>query len=140
MYARRVADPDDPLRTLLEAARRWGVPPTVFLRKRTVNSREWTDEDTVLALALEDHEAGYCPGGRHVLAETSKPEHADAYRPAGEDDQIRCHYCKAQAALSDVMAKKEDTAGLFIPLVLDADVVERNLLPVPPLPPELQVP
>ena len=85
----------------------------------------------MLALALEDYEADYCPGGRHVLAETSKPEHADAYRPAGEDDQIRCHYCKAQAALSEVMEKKEDTAGVFVPLVLDPDVVARNLLPVP---------
>lgn len=135
-YAERVADSSDPLRPLLEAARKWRVPPTVFIRKRTVNSGEWTDEDTLLALALEDYEAGLCPGGPHVLAETSKPEHADAYRPDTEK-QVQCHHCKASALLQDVMSKEEDTAGVMVPLMLDPDVVALNLLPVPPLPPEL---
>ena len=136
-YRERVADDSDPLRGLLEAARSWRVPPTVFIQQRTVNTAEWTEDDTLLALALEDYEAGLCPGGRHQLSETSKDEHADAYRPG---KQVVCHYCVASSMLSEVLAKDENSAGKLIPLVLDADVVARNLLPVPPLPPELAVP
>ena len=136
-YDERVADDGDSLRGLLEAARKWRVPPTVFMRKRTVNSVEWTDEDTILALALENYEAGLCPGGPHVLAETSKPEHEDAYRP-DRANEIRCHRCKAAALLAEVTAKEEDTAGVMVPLILDPDRVALNLLPVPPLPPEWQ--
>ena len=134
MFAERVADPDDPLRSLLVAARRWGVPPTVFLRERSVNTTEWTDRDTLYALALEDFEAGLCPGGDHVLAVTSRPEHDSAYRPG---ERTVCHYCKAEALLADVMGKEENAAGVLVPLVLDPDVVALNKLPVPPLPPEL---
>jgi hypothetical protein len=113
------------------------VPPTVFLRKRIVNSTEWTDEDTSLAMALEDYEAGLCPGGPHPLAETTRPEHADAYRPG---ERILCHYCKAQALVAEVAEKQQESqAGVLTPLVLDADVVELNRRPVPPLPPDLAV-
>ncbi len=133
-YAERVADDTDPLRPLLRAAKAWQVPPTVFIRKRTVNTAEWTDDDTALAMVLEDYEAGLCPGGNHPLAETSAPEHADAYRPA---PPIRCHYCTAQASMAEVAQKQERTAGLLFPLILDPDVVELNRQPVPPLPPEL---
>lgn len=87
-------------------------------------------------MALEDYEAGLCPGGNHPLAETSKPEHADAYRP-DKDREVRCHFCKAQELLAEVMAKGEDTAGVFLPLMLDPEVVALNKKPVPPLPPEL---
>jgi hypothetical protein len=134
-FAERVADPDDPLRYLLQAARAWRVPPTVFLRTRTVNTTEWTEQDTTLAMALEDYEAGLCPGGNHPLAETSRSEHADAYRPG---ERIRCHYCKAQALIAEVAEKsQENLAGVLTPIVLDADVVALNRRPVPPLPPEL---
>jgi hypothetical protein len=132
--AERVADPDDPLRVLLQAARRWQIPPTVFLRQRTVNTREWTDADTAYAMALEDYEAGLCPGCNHPLAETTQQYHADAYRPG---EQIRCHYCTARALVAEVAEKDEHAAGLMVPLVLDLDVVALNKLPVPPLPPEL---
>jgi hypothetical protein len=135
-FAGRVADSDDPLRYLLQAARRWQVPPTVFLRKRTVNTAEWTDEDTSLAMALEDYEAGLCPGCHHPFAETTLPEHADAYRPG---ERIRCHYCTGQALVREVLEKEENSAGVQVPLVLDADVVELNRRPVPPLPPELAI-
>jgi hypothetical protein len=112
------------------------VPPTVFIGERTVNTAEWTFQDTRLALALEDYEAGLCPGGDHVLAETSKDEHADAYRPG---PRVRCHKCKARALLDEVLGKEEDAAGVLAPIVLDLDVVELNKKPVPPLPPELRV-
>lgn len=117
-------------------AARLHIPPTLFLRVRTVESPWWTDRDTQMMRALAVYEAGLCPGGDHVLAETTKPEHADAYRP-DTGARIRCHYCKALALMSEVAAKEEDTAGVMVPLVLDPDVVALNLLPVPPLPPEL---
>lgn len=122
---------------MLEAARRWQVPPTVFLGQRTVRTAEWTFEDSQLAMALENFEASLCPGGDHVLAETSRPEHEDAYRPG---EKTRCYYCKAMATVSAVMSKDEDSAGKMTSLVLDPDVVELNRQPVPPLPPELAMP
>lgn len=128
----RVAQNANGLRSDLEAAREWGVHPTVFLRERTIEG-PWTDRDTLYARLLKHYESGMCPGGSHVLAETSRPEHADAYRPG---ERIQCHYCKAVALQAEVDAKKEE-AGWLVPFVLDADVVARNLLPVPPLPPEL---
>jgi hypothetical protein len=134
-YAERVADSEDPLRPMLQAARAWRVPPTVFLRKRTMASTEWTDADTTLAMALEDYEAGLCPGGNHPLAETTRPEHQDAYRPGV---RIRCHFCKAQALVDEVAEKEDDMGGVMVPIVLDPDVVALNLRPVPPLPAELR--
>ena len=133
-YAERVADDKDPLRYLLRAARKWQVPPTVFIGQRTVNTREWTAEDTRLAMALEDYEASLCPGGDHVLAETSRPEREDAYRPGR---RVRCHHCTGRALVDEVLAKEERSAGVLVSVVLDADVVAQNQLPVPPLPPEL---
>lgn len=110
------------------------MPPTVFVRKRTVDSTGWTDEDTALAMALEDYEAGLCPGGNHPLAETTLPEHRDAYRPG---ERTRCHYCTARALLDEVLEKEDGAAGVLVPLVLDPEVVALNKLPAPPLPPEL---
>ena len=117
---------------LLRAARAWRVAPTVFLGHRTVATAEWTPADTELALELEDYEAGLCPGCNQPLAETTQPDRVDAYRP---DLPIRCHYCTAQAVVSSVDHARPE--GLLFPLILDADLVELNRQPVPPLPPEL---
>jgi hypothetical protein len=130
--AERLADDGDPLRSRLQAARTWHIPPTVILGERTVHTTEWTSRDVELLLALEDYEAGYCPGGPHPLAETALPEHDDAYRPG---EPIICHYCRAQAALA--AEKDEHSAGKLVPIVLNLDVVALNKLPKPPLPPEL---
>jgi hypothetical protein len=132
--AERLADDGDPLRSRLQAARTWHIPPTVILGERTVHTTEWTPRDVDLLLALEDYEAGYCPGGPHPLAETALPEHDDAYRPG---EPIICHYCRAQAALAEAAEKDEHSAGKLVPIVLNLDVVALNKLPKPPLPPEL---
>jgi len=85
-----------------------------------------------------EYEAGLCPGGPHVLAETSKPEYEGAFVPES-DEPIRCHECTAGALLAEVMEKREKPAGLILPqLKIDPEVVAQNLKPVPPLPPELQ--
>jgi hypothetical protein len=137
----RIADPDYPLRSLLQAAKAWRVPPTVFLGDRTVRTAEWDyPQDTQYALALEDYEAN-CDDRGHYLPETTKPEHDDAYRP-DRNGQQTCYKCRAEELLGEVLGKEAErgarTSGLMIPLVLDADVVALNRLPVPPLPPELQ--
>lgn len=106
----------------------------MVLKERTVNTTEWTARDVDLLLALEEHEAGYCPGGPHPLAETAKPEHDGAYRGG---DSFRCHYCTAQALLAKAAENDEHSAGVLVPIVLDPDVVAKNREPVPPLPPEL---
>lgn len=146
-----MADDADPLRTLLRAARSWRVAPTVFLGQRRIvttyeydaagrvvrsTTNDWTVEDSNLVWALDQYEAGLCPGGDHHLDETAKLERADAYRP---NDPILCHYCKAKALTQEVAEKRsENTAGLLYTYRLDPDVVELNKKPVPLLPPELQ--
>lgn len=136
IYAQRIADPDDPLRDLVEAANDVAIPPTIFMRKRTVESPWWTDEDTMLVMALRGYKAGLCPGGNHVLAETSRADHEDAYMPG---ERIRCYHCKADAQLARSLSEAKNTDGLLIPIVLDVDAVELNQQPKPPLPPELMM-
>jgi len=131
----RIASDSDPLRFLLRTAKAWRVPPTVLLGLRTVDTAGWTRQDTDYALALEDYEAGLCPGGDHLLAETSKREHDGAYRP---NDPRRCHYCTAKAVTAKAAEKRDvDTTGVYFTFSLDPDVVALNQQPVPPLPPEL---
>ena len=147
-----MADNTDPLLRILRAARTWGRPPTVVLGRKIRTAYEhtaagiicasttddWTQADTELMLALEDYEAGLCPGGPHPLAETSKVEHDGAYVP---DPPTQCHLCDAQALNAEVVAKNaertgERTAGLLFSFSLDSERVALNKEPVPPLPPE----
>lgn len=151
--ALRVDLADDPtLRAVVKAARAWGVSPSKFMGARTITtyeyrpdgkiaraiqSPEWTDQDREFAYALEDYEAGYCPGGPHPLAEMSKAEYEEAWVPDTENE-ARCHLCAAKALVTKLLEQRERSAGVSIPLKLDLDIVERNKQPVPPLPPELQ--
>lgn len=138
-------------RAYVKAARAWGVSPSTFLGAqrvttheysqagrlvRSVTAPEWTDADRQAALDLEAYEASLCPGCQHPLEETTKAEHSDAYRP---EPPTRCHYCTAQAVTSEAVNKQhENSAGLLYSFALDPAVVELNLQPVPPLPPELR--
>src|SRR5215207_4156479 len=127
---------DDPtLRAVVKAARAWGISPSRFMGARNVvtyeyrqdgklaravETPEWTAEDRDLAYALMNYEAGLCPGCQQSLDETSKSEHSDAYRP---DEPIRCHYCTAQALVSETAEKQHSPAGLLFPLRLDPEIV-----------------
>jgi len=128
---------DDPtLRAVVKAARAWGISPSRFMGSRP-ETPEWTPRDRELAFALMEYEAGLCPGGPHVLAETSKPEYEGAFVPE-DPEPIRCHECTAAALLSELLEKRENPAGLLLPqLQIDPKIVEQNLKPVPPLPYEL---
>jgi hypothetical protein len=98
----------------LQAARAWGVPPSVFWGEQrhsvtqyrhdatgrlveTVTAHEplWRDEDRALAFALAEYEAGLCDGHGGPLAEGMDPAHEFAFR--GEIVG-RCHACTAQSA------------------------------------------
>ena len=56
----------------LRSAQKWGVPPlTMFWRA----GAEWSDEDRLLAMALDLHERDLCPGGcGHYLDQTSEED------------------------------------------------------------------
>jgi len=141
---------DPALRAVVKAARAWGISPSRFLGAkhvvtheydaagrlvRSTETPEWTVEDREFAFALVEYEAGLCPGCNQPLDETSRADHQDAYRP---EEPIRCHYCTAQALISESAQEQDRAVGLMYPLRLDLDVVEQNRQPVPPLPPELQ--
>jgi len=142
---------DPTLRAVVKAARAWGISPSKFMGARHVTTHEydaagrlvrstetpeWTTEDRELAFGLEEYEAGLCPGEDHLLAETSKPEYDGAFVP-DPDSEVRCHKCTARALVAEILGKRERQAGLMMGVKLDPDVVERNKLPVPPLPPEV---
>lgn len=55
---------------------------------------EWDHESRAHALALTDYEAGLCPGGNHLLSETTDPLMEGRYVP---DGAIECWYCIAVA-------------------------------------------
>lgn len=113
------------LRVTLQAARAWAVSPrrflglwepayvTVYTRDDVGNvimsetrfeTPEWTKEDRILALALDQYERQLCQGCGKALTETTKPEHYGAYR-AGLPQ--RCHAC---TAIYEASERYEETA------------------------------
>jgi hypothetical protein len=124
-------DVDDPRhRAVLQAARSWGVSPSMFLGEprslRTINTDgttttttvapEWTEADRDAAMALVEWEAGLCPSCAHPLAETAAAENEYAYEAAGPP--IRCHRCTAADVAMKPHEDKPATHALFIPMRL----------------------
>jgi hypothetical protein len=111
--AERVAS-DAGFRAALEAARSWGVSPSVFAGRELVTFYEhasgrlvasrtesaWTQEDRELAMALVDYEADSCPACGGHLPETAAAENEERY-----DAHVRalCHRCVA----IDILHKSE---------------------------------
>lgn len=99
-------DPREPVdRAVLEAARSWGVAPSVFLGisitvteyrhndagqvVQSFTESPWTDDDRANALALGQYEATLCPGCNAPLDETTAADAEENYVP-----QIAlCHRC-----------------------------------------------
>jgi hypothetical protein len=96
---------DAGLRELLRAARSWGVPPSRFLGRRTVDAvaerddagrivrwvaPPWELVDVALALALQRVDAETCDGCGHPLAESTDPANEGRYLT---DLPVRCHAC-----------------------------------------------
>jgi len=116
-------------RAVLQAARSWGVSPSVFTGRvlttitRTaadgaqISTTEpaWTEEDTVAALQLQEYENDLCPGCHHPLAETTDPAKEFAYKAT---PPIRCHRCTASGIAGDQAQELPQPSALFIPVVL----------------------
>ena len=127
----RLRDDQDPLRDILRAARSWSVPLSVFLGREVVTTHEhdsagrlvrstqqplWTAEDREAALALAAYEASLCSGCGDPLAETTKPEHEDAYVPKAA---IRCHRCAAAVRGQDRYRDDPYASSLMVPVVFE---------------------
>lgn len=120
-------DISDPAhRAVLEAARAWGVAPSIFLgRERTsstsrwagtthsVHSPEWTDDDRTAALDLQAYEASLCPGCRHPVAETTAPEAEERYHVP---HPIRCHRCTATEQAQERFQDMPSPGALLMPV------------------------
>lgn len=120
---------DDPqLRALVELARSWGVPPSVFAGRplvtrflyedetgRLTSSEQelWTDDDRKLADELAEYEAGLCSGCRQPLEQTTDPGNEDAY---WWSSAIRCHRCTALDQASGPYRDAPAPHALMIPI------------------------
>lgn len=112
-YAAQVADNDDPLRSILRAARAWHVAPSVFMGGTVVTTYQhdaaghavraetvqWTPEDMLMAAALEAYEAQCCPGCGGHLEETTSADNETRYRT---EVSALCHRCVSR----EVAAKR----------------------------------
>lgn len=109
-----VADPSH--RAVIQAARAWGVPVTIFLgRVRVDGVPEWLEEDRKAALDLVAYEAALCPGCSHPLEETTDPGNEERYvaELAG-----RCHRCTASEQLSKTLQDRPSPSALLISVKL----------------------
>jgi len=126
------ADPQ--LRALVEAARAWGISPKRLLgwepKQTTVYEYddlgrvvcttttvdvEWDGDQRGLVFALQDYEEDCCPGGKHLLAETTLAENEDCY-VAGP--AVRCHFCTATEQASKAYEDSPAPSALLIPIQL----------------------
>lgn len=125
---------DPQLRALVEASRAWGISPKRMLgwepkrttvhehdlsgnlaRSTTTTEPEWDEEQRELVFAFLAWEAGLCPGGKHSLDETTKPENEGRY---GWEPAVRCHYCTAADQASKAYEDSPSPNALFIPIQL----------------------
>jgi hypothetical protein len=126
--ARVSSDPG--FRRLVQTARAWGVPPTIFLGRKRVTTyyhdgalrqvraeadAEWTDEDRDLALALAAYEADLCPGCHQPLSETTNPENEDRYKTGRA---LLCHRCVATEIAGKAYEGHDHPGALLIPVEL----------------------
>lgn len=121
-------------RAVLEAARAWGVAPSIFMgRKRTstitdwadarhfTHDAEWTEEDRTAAIALARYESELCPGCRHPLAETTDARNEERYVVP---HPIRCHRCTATEQAQERFQDWPTPSALLIPVELRPAVLD----------------
>lgn len=109
-----VTDPQD--RAILEAARSWGVSPSIFLgRPRDTGIPEWLEQDRQAALDLLAWESQLCPGCRFPLAETTDPKNEFLYVVP---HPIRCHRCTAIDQAQDRYADRPSPSAQLMPVDL----------------------
>jgi hypothetical protein len=116
-----VTDPYD--RAIVEAARAWAVPPSIFLGRVHLDGvPDWLEDDQRAALDLLAYEAQLCPGCKQPMAETTDP--ANEFRYVAEPP-IRCHRCTTTSVASDAMQSNPHPSALFVPIRLKAEQPDR---------------
>ena len=119
---------DPALRRMLEVARAWGVRPSVVTGEpvvtmhvydpggRMVSSTEpgWSMDETGLAMALLDYEAGLCKGCGHPLEETTAPDAEEGYDVGVS---ARCHCCTALDIAQDAVQDRPHPSALLLSAV-----------------------
>lgn len=109
-----VTDPQD--RAILEAARAWGVAPSIFLgRVRVDGVPEWLEQDRQAALDLLGWESQLCPGCRQPVAETTDPVNEERYVVP---HPLRCHRCTAIDQAHDRYQDMHSPGALLLPVEL----------------------
>jgi hypothetical protein len=124
--------PDD--RAVLEAARSWGVPPSVFLGEdgpvthyqnnmagelvSSYTESPWRDDDQASAVALIQYEASLCAGCRTPLDETTAAEAEESYVPS----VIRCHRCTTIQQYQDTLQDRPTPGALLVSTVRRSDL------------------
>lgn len=105
--ARLIHQPET--RLLVEAAKAWGVPPSV-LGGRVVRpgEPEWLGSDTALAEALTMLEQYQCGGCGNDRRESMNPDNQFAYQV----EAVRCHACAARDRHVEKLPKETSHAGL----------------------------
>ena len=66
---------------------------------------KWTEQDSLLAVALTVFEAQLCSGCGHPIAETMGEENDGMW----ESEEFRCHACNANAENAERLSKKGST-------------------------------
>jgi hypothetical protein len=128
-------DVDDPgHRAVLEAARAWGVAPSIFMG-RVRNSTatqwvEWTEDDRSAALDLLAWEAALCPGCKHPLAETTEAENEERYSARVT---AQCHRCTALEIAQDAAQNHPHPTSLLIGVELRPQAVNDSQISTQPV-------
>jgi len=130
-------------RGILETARSWGVPPSVFLGRRVrslieehdgvrtlVQEPLWTEDDLQAALDLTGYEAGLCPGCKHPLSETTALENEERYFVP---HPIRCHRCTATEQAQELFQDRPSASALLIPVELRPPVLDDTQVAAEPV-------
>ena len=110
-YELDASNPED--RAVIEAARSFGVAPSIFLGRES--GPPWTHDDRAAALSLLVWERGLCPGCRQPMAETTNPDNETRYRA---EVPLRCHYCVASEIGMDRYQDDPHSSALHIAVVL----------------------
>ena len=104
-------------RAIITLARSWGIAPSVFMGRDT--GPAWTEDDRISALSLMEYENSLCPGCKHPLEETTKPENEYRYRA---EIPMRCHRCTAIAMAGDTYQDAPHASALLLSVHIPEEV------------------
>lgn len=98
------------MRTIVETAREWKVPPTTIYG---TGNGEWTETDRSLALAYTMYERALCPCGCGFPRRIAQNDNIDGWIEA---EETVCYVRKALDQWSDEHAKDKEPGVLVGPV------------------------